>query len=52
MVYSPSQLMANGGGLSRGKDSFFLKGLATGSLNMLQWLYGQHKMDFFLFFNL
>lgn len=29
-----------------GKD-FFFKGLAMGSLTMLQWVYGKHKLDLF-----
>lgn len=36
-----------------GKSSVFFKGLATGSLTVLHWVYGQHKLDvfppFFLF---
>lgn len=29
------------------KERLFFKGLATGSLTMFQWVYRQHKLDFF-----
>ena len=37
-----------------GPDSLFFKMLGTGSLTTVQWLYGQHKLDWvvFFFFNL
>jgi hypothetical protein len=42
--------MASGGdGGVMEKDSVFFKGLATGSLIILQWVCGQHKLDLVLF---
>lgn len=32
-----------------GKDSVIFKGLSKGSLTMLQWIYGQHKLDLIFF---
>jgi hypothetical protein len=41
--------MASGGGGGVGKDSVFFKELYTGGLIMLQWIYGQPKLDLVYF---
>lgn len=40
-------------GVQIGRNSIFLKGMATGNLSTLQWVYGQHKFKlcFFFFFS-
>lgn len=43
--------MASGMGRGMGKNSVFIQELATESLIILQWVYGQHELNFVFFFN-
>lgn len=47
LKYSSSQLIPSGDCVK--KDTVIFNGLTTGSLTVLQWVYGQHKQDLLVF---